>query len=194
MSEDEIGGEDGVLAATDIPVAIDVREIEDHRVPEGMSCLGTFVDGRLVARCAVPAGVGDLLMRSGAFDEPRQLVLLARTAQPGLKGDLYAVIPMPPDWTAGEEQQEPWAASVPSSGFDRDIATESDGERMAAVHLGHIVRFQRDRRHPDSLPLEAADLLGSIVSGKVSEVVDKLLEDLLGGARPGDDEDEDDAG
>lgn len=189
MNEDENGGEEGVLAATDIPVAFDVREIEDDRVPEGMSCLGTFVDGNLVARCAVPAGVGDLLMRSGAFDEPRQLVLLARIAQPGLKGDLYAVIPIPPGLNAGEEEQEPWAASVPSSGFDRDIAAEPDGERMAAIHLGHIVRFQRDRRHPDSLPLEAADLLGAIVSGKASEVVDRLLEDLLGGAGTVDDED-----
>ncbi len=181
MDDEEIGGEDGVLATTDIPIAIDVREIEDHRVPEGMSCMGTFVEGRLVARCAVPAGVGDMLRRSGAFDEPRQLVLVARTADPGLKGDLYAVVPMSPEWTMAEEDEEPWAASVPSSSYDRYRQAEPDGDRMAAIHLGHIVRFQRDRRHPDSLPLEAADLLGSIVSGKVSEVVDKLLEDLLGG-------------
>ena len=50
---------------------------------------------------------------------------------------------------------------------------------MAVIPLGQIVRFDRDRRHPDSLSLEAADVLGRIVEGKVVEVVDKVLEDLL---------------
>jgi hypothetical protein len=36
-----------------------------------------------------------------------------------------------------------------------------------------------DRRHPDSLSLEAADVLGRIVQGRVVEVVDKVLEDIL---------------
>jgi hypothetical protein len=46
--------------------------------------------------------------------------------------------------------------------------------------LGNIVRYQRDRVHPDSLPLETADVLKKIIEGDASEVVDKALADLLG--------------
>jgi hypothetical protein len=42
-----------------------------------------------------------------------------------------------------------------------------------------IVRFDRDRRYPQSLPDEAVDVLSAIVQGKLVEVVDKLLDDLL---------------
>jgi hypothetical protein len=48
------------------------------------------------------------------------------------------------------------------------------------VPLGNIVRFQRDRVHPDSLPLETADILKKIVEGEATEVVDRALADLLG--------------
>jgi hypothetical protein len=34
--------------------------------------------------------------------------------------------------------------------------------------------------HPESLPLEAVDLLRRVIDGKTSEVVDKALADLLG--------------
>jgi hypothetical protein len=57
---------------------------------------------------------------------------------------------------------------------------ESGGERQAAVFLGQIVRFDKDRRHPGDLALETMDILRTIVQGEVSEVVDKVLEDLLG--------------
>jgi len=56
----------------------------------------------------------------------------------------------------------------------------ADGRPMAAVLLGQIVRFQRDRKHPDSLPLETIDVLARIVSGRVGEVGDKVPEALPG--------------
>jgi len=34
--------------------------------------------------------------------------------------------------------------------------------------------------HPDSLPLETADILKKIVEGETAEVVDRALADLLG--------------
>lgn len=180
-----------VLAATEQPVPLELREVPDDRVPPGMTCLGTFLDGTLVARCVVPPGAVEFFAEQGLFDVPRQLVLAAREAEPGLRCELYALVPMPsrdhpaPD----EEPEEPWAASVPSfeaamaaaaTDDGEDELAEPDGRPMAAVLLGQIVRFQRDRRHPDSLPLETADLLARIVSGRVVEVVDKVLEDLLG--------------
>lgn len=175
-----------VLATTDQPVAIEVREIDDDRVPEGMRCLGTFLDGTLVARCAVPPGAAAYFDRHAVFGEPRQLVLAAREEDPGLRCELYAIVPMPaspPDMEGGETE-EPWAASVPGSGYEQAAAeAESEGEppTLAAVLLGQIIRFSKDRRHPESLPLETVDILARIVSGRVVEVVDRLLDDLLGG-------------
>jgi hypothetical protein len=43
------------------------------------------------------------------------------------------------------------------------------------------VRFEKDRKFKDSLSDEAVDVLRKLVSGDVSEVVDKVLGDLLGG-------------
>jgi hypothetical protein len=184
-----------VLATTDQPVPLDVHEIDDERVPEGMRCLGTFLDGTLVARCAVPPGAADFFSRHGVFAEPRQLVLAAREADPGLRCELYAIVPLPePDdeSTEPEDDAEPWSSSVPSSAYERAVSAaaepsfdpsddeEDDGPAMAAVLLGQIVRFQKDRKHPDSLPLETVDVLARIVSGRVVEVVDKVLGDLLG--------------
>lgn len=183
--EEETPRPAAVLAATGAPVPVMIEELDDDRVPEGMSCLGTFLDGKLVARCAVPPGTVEYFERYRVFGEPRQLVLAAREEEPGLRCELYAIVPMPPVPPESEEEdQEPWSTSVPSSSYEQAVAAlegEEVGERqMAAVLLGQIVRFQRDRKHPDSLPLETADVLAKIVSGRVVEVVDKVLEDLLG--------------
>jgi hypothetical protein len=174
-----------VLAATDRPVAIEVREIPDDRVPDGMSCLGTFLESKLVARCVVPPGAAAYFERHAVFGQPRQLVLAAREEEPGLQCELYAIVPLPPEpMTEDDTEPEPWAASVPSSRYEQVVAENEsapDGETpMAAVLLGSIVRFQRDRKHPESLPLETMDVLAKIVSGRVVEAVDKVLEDLLG--------------
>ena len=175
-----------VLAATDRPVPIEVREIADDRVPDGMGCLGTFLDAKLVARCVVPPGAAAYFAKHGVFAEPRRLVLAAREEDPGLQCELYAIVPLPPEPMRDDEdgEAEPWAASVPSSQYERVIAEDREtapGERpMAAVLLGSIIRFRKDRKYPESLPLETIDVLAKIVSGRVVEAVDKVLEDLLG--------------
>lgn len=178
----------GVLAATDDPVLIDVHQIDDDRVPEGMLCLGTFLDGQLVARCAVPPDALEFLTRHHMFSAPRQLVLTAREEEPGLRCELYALVPMPRETDfdgEGGDAEEPWVASVPSSQYEREVEGKGagafeDAAPVAAILLGQIVRFQKDRKHPESLPLETVDVLAKIVSGRVVEVVDKVLEDLLG--------------
>lgn len=188
LPEDDVPSERpaAVLAATDRPVPIEVREIADDRIPEGMGCLGTFLDSKLVARCVVPPGAVAYFAKHGVFAEPRQLVLAAREEDPGLQCELYAIVPLPPEPMHDEDDgdAEPWAASVPSSQYERVVAEEREAERgerpMAAVLLGSIVRFQKDRKHPESLPLETIDVLAKIVSGRVVEAVDKVLEDLLG--------------
>jgi hypothetical protein len=175
---------------TDRPLPIAVAAVEDERTPEGMACLATILNGRLVARCVVPAEALDFFEEYGLFRQPVALALAAHEEAPGIQGRLFALVDLPTGALEADQEDdaaEPWSASVPSSNFDRVVRSSPGEERQAAVLLGHIVRFDRDRKHLGNLPLEAADILASIVSGEVSEVVDKVLGDLLGGATPSED-------
>lgn len=172
------------LAATEEPVALTVGLLEDERVPQGMVCMGTYRNGRLVARCAMPPEAWHQLQDHGLFNTPVPVVLVAREAPPGLQCQLFAMVTLPPDFPIGEDEDpEPWAESVPSSSYEASIAEsdpDEDDPRVAPIPLGNIVRFAKDRVHPESLPLEAVDVLQRIIEGKTSEVIDKTLEDLLG--------------
>jgi hypothetical protein len=188
MTSDEgnVGEEDSApvpaaIAATAEPVQLTVRLVEDDRVPAEMVCMGTYRNGRLVARSVLSPEAWAQILEHRLFEEPLQVVLVARVAPPGLQCQLFAMVPLPQD--EPEEPQEPWAASVPSSSYEAtldDASTEDNDPRVAPVPLGNIVRYQRDRVHPESLPLETADILKKIVEGEASEVVDRALADLLG--------------
>jgi hypothetical protein len=183
---DEAGEEDSApapaaIAATAEPVQLTVRLVEDDRVPAEMVCMGTYRNGRLVARSVLSPEAWAQILEHRLFEEPLQVVLVARVAPPGLQCQLFAMVPLPQD--EPDDPQEPWAASVPSSAYEAsldDASTEDNDPRVAPVPLGNIVRYQRDRVHPESLPLETADILKKIVEGEASEVVDKALADLLG--------------
>lgn len=170
---------EAAFVLTEQTIRLEVAEVADDRTPEGMVCLGTRIRGRLVARCVVPPEAAEFVHRQGLFADPVPLALAAEEGDPGLQCRLFAVVVLPPE--ALEESDdaapEPWAESVPAW-EPADPATEGE-PRRAAVLLGHVVRFTRDRKHPDSVALEAADILATIVQGRVTEVVDKVLEDLL---------------
>lgn len=169
------------IAATAEPVQLKVDLIEDERVPPEMVCMGTFRNGRLVARSVMSPEAWAQIQEHGFFDEPLQVVLVARVAPPGLQCQLFAMVPLPDE--DPDEPDEPWAASVPSSSYEASLGNESTEEedpRVAPVPLGNIVRYQRDRVHPESLPLETADVLKKIIEGDAAEVVDRALSDLLG--------------
>lgn len=188
------------LAATDRPLPLRLESIEDERAPDGMSCIGSFLGPKLVARCVMPPDAAAFLLERGLFKQPVRLALAAREEPPGLQCQLFALVELPPDFFEGAEEGEdssPWADSVPGAAYDREIsgaparpesapepAEASEDEQQAAVFLGQIIRFDKDRRHPGDLALETMDVLRTIVQGDVSEVVDKVLEDLLGGAGP----------
>ena len=185
------------LAGTETPIVIRVTPIADERAPAGTVCLGTFIDERLVARCVVPPELHETLERHHVFGVPVRLVLSAREGPPGLQCQLFALAPLPPEAVRDTESQaepepeEPWADSLPGARYEAATQATEGGEvrsdePIAVIPLGQIVRFASDRRHPDSLSLEAADVLGRIVQGRVVEVVDKVLEDIL----RSDDEDE----
>jgi hypothetical protein len=171
------------IAATEDPVQLTVALVQDERVPEGMVCMGSYRNGRLVARSVMPPEAWEQIDEYGIFDEPVQVVLVARAGPPGVQCQLYAMVPLPDE--EDDEPDEPWAASVPGSSYeasieDSDEDEDEDEPRVAPIPLGHIVRYERDRVHPESLPLEAVDLLRRVIDGKTSEVVDKALADLLG--------------
>jgi hypothetical protein len=172
------------IAATEEPVQLEVALVEDERVPEGMVCMGTFRNGRMVARAVLTPEAWAQIEEHGFFDEPLQVVLVARLAPPGLQCQLFAMVPLTGDGL--EEAEEPWATSVPSSAYESALESDSDDDededdpQVAPIPLGNIVRFERDRVHPESLPLETADVLKKIIEGGTSEVVDRALSDLLG--------------
>ena len=189
------------LAGTETPIVIRVAPIQDERAPAGTVCLGTFIDQRLVARCVVPPELHETLERHHVFGVPVRLVLSAREGPPGLQCQLFALAPLPPEAVRDaeaegeDEPDEPWADSLPGARYEAATRTGEGGEGrgeepIAVIPLGQIVRFAQDRLHPDSLSLEAADVLGRIVQGKVVEVVDKVLEDIL----RSDDEEEGETG
>jgi hypothetical protein len=188
MTTDESGsGENeaapipAAIAATAEPVQLEVGLIEDDRVPAEMVCMGTYRNGRLVARSVMSPEAWDQIQAHGFFNEPLQVVLVARLAPPGLQCQLFAMVPLPEEM--GDEPEEPWSASVPSSSYEASVAEEpdqSEDPEVAPVPLGNIVRYQRDRVHPESLPLETADILKKIIEGETAEVVDRALADLLG--------------
>src|ERR687889_197883 len=168
------------IAATAEPVQLEVSLIEDERVPAEMVCVGTYRNGRLVARSVMSPEAWEQIQAHGFFDEPLQVVLVARVAPPGLQCQLFAMVPLPEE---AEEPDEPWAASVPSSSYEASVSAdtqEQEDPEVAPVPLGNIVRYQRDRVPPESLPLETADILKKIIEGEAAEVVDRALADLLG--------------
>jgi hypothetical protein len=178
-SEDDAAPVPAAIAATDEPIQLTVGLVEDERVPPDMVCMGTYRNQRLVARSVITPEAWEQIVRHRFFDEPLQVVLVARVAPPGLQCQLFAMVPLPEQET--EEPDEPWAASVPSSSYEASIAAEEETEpQVAPVPLGNIVRYQRDRVHPESLPLETADVLRKIVEGNATEVVDRALAELLG--------------
>jgi hypothetical protein len=178
-SEDDAAPVPAAIAATDEPIQLTVGLVEDERVPPDMVCMGTYRNQRLVARSVITPEAWEQIVRHRFFDEPLQVVLVARVAPPGLQCQLFAMVPLPEQET--EEPDEPWAASVPSSSYEASIAAEEETEpQVAPVPLGNIVRYERDRVHPESLPLETADVLRKIVEGNATEVVDRALAELLG--------------
>jgi hypothetical protein len=169
------------IAATEEPIRLDVALIEDERVPAGLVCMGTYRDGHLVARSVMTPEAWAQIEEQRFFEEPVQIVLVARVAPPGIHCQLFAMVPLPTP--ESEDSAEPWAASLPGASYEATVHHEDDARedpQAEPVPLGTIVRYDRDRVHPESLPLETADVLKKIVQGHASEVLDRALADLLG--------------
>lgn len=182
------------LVSTRDPVPLRLQQITDERTPDTMICIGTFFGDRLIARRVVPPEVLQEIDARRVFAQPVRVALAAAERPPGLQCQLFALIPAEALEEEPEEPQEPWAASVPRYedviGADDAEVEESEEEEdmLMAVPLGQIVRFDANRKHPDDLSREAADVLETVLdySQPLTEVVDKVLEDLLGEVRDSD--------
>lgn len=173
---------DGVLVRTASKVSIELREIRHDLTPEDCVCLGSFLHGNLIARCVVEKDTAGQFLDMDLLEEPVHLALLAQEEEPGLQAKLLALTPVSDDARRGMggESDEPWKESVPGSGYEEAVAGHEPGEdgQVAAIFLGQIIRFEEDRKHPENLAMEAADVLRNVVKGSVSDMVDRLLEDV----------------
>lgn len=180
-----------VFVTTTTAIPITVQRMEDERAPEGV-CLGAFIGERLVARCAMPSEAIEHLLRLDLFAEPVPLGLFAYEEEPGLQCRLFALVPHEKLKDA-DSADEPWKESVPSYEQSRstddsesgaalfgDSDEDGERERRETVLLGHIVRFESDRKHNNDLAAEAVDILQKIiVGGPLNEADTKAIDDLL---------------
>lgn len=173
---------DYVLVGTSAPVQIEVRTVEHHLTPDKTVCIGTFHEGRTIGRCAIPDDSVQEFLDMSLFDKPVSLALNARLGGPGVEGSLLALVPMGRAEVGFGEEDEPWRESVPDISLDVQEPTASNtgpDSQLVGVFLGEIVRFDQDRRTPDSLLREAADMLAGVIRGEVvSSVVDRVIEEL----------------
>ncbi len=173
------------FVSTQQSIKLKVDEVEDDRTPEGMISMGTYHRQRLIARSIIAREALEELEHHHVFEVPVRLGLAAVEQDPGLQCRLYALLPSS-KLSEEEEPEEPWAASVPKFEDISYAAETSSGddemgeEDIVPILLGHIVRFTRDRRHPDDLAAEAADVLRAVLSEDrpLTNVIDKILEDL----------------
>ena len=173
------------------PIALTVTQVDDPRAPDS-SALAAYIDGRLVARSAMPPEAIARLVGLKLFEEPVALGLFAYEEAPGLQCRLFALVPRAA-LEADAHASEPWKASVPSYEAMRDVDHDDDGDDEGdedgdrespyeTILLGHIVRFAKDRKHPDNLAEEAVDILQRIIHGAESleDADQKAIDDLLG--------------
>lgn len=178
------------FVSTQQTVDLHVDEIDDDRTPDDMVCMGVFFQDRLIARSIVPPEALQQLEAQDVFSDPVRLGLAAVEEDPGLQCRLFALLPAERFQEPAQESEpeEPWAASVPrfedvmqQSSADYDAADDDmDDEAIVPLLLGHVVRFGRDRKHPESLAEEAADVLRAILSEDrpLTNIVDKIIEEL----------------
>jgi hypothetical protein len=181
-SGDDDDSRPAVFVTTREPIKLVVSHLEDPRAPES-SALAAYIDGRLVARCAMPAEAIDRLIALRLFEAPLPVGLFAYEEAPGLQCRLFALVPREQLEEAAHEH-EPWKASVPSYEASASTSTDDDGSETPpyeTILLGHIVRFAQDRKHPHDLAAEAVDILQKILtSGDPLHDADKrAIDDLL---------------
>ncbi len=175
-----------VFVTTREPVPVLVVQLDDPRAPDS-SALAAYIDGRLIARSAMPAEAIQRLLDLHLFEGPIPLGLFAYEEAPGLQCRLFALIPKSA-MEANAHASEPWKKSVPSYEAALEAADDDDDDDgpevvpFETILLGHIVRFAKDRKHPGDLAAEAVDILQRVIHGAepLQDADRKAIDDLLG--------------
>lgn len=173
---------EGVLVGTASPVRLRTERIRHHLTPDGTACVATYLGQRLIGRCAVPEETAEEFLDMELFAKPVSLALSVRPGGPVLEGNLLALVQLtdvssdrPDDGAEGEA----WRRSVPGAGYDSAaLASDGDEQPLAGVFLGQVVRLEEDRKHPDNLLREAADMLSDVVRGRIGNIVDRLISEV----------------
>ncbi len=173
---------EGVLVGTASPVRLRIEKVQHHLTPGGTVCVATYLGKRLIGRCAVPEETAEEFLQMELFNRPVSLALSVRPGGPGVEGNLLALVPLsdassdgPPDGSGPEA----WRRSVPGAGYDAAaLANEGTEQPLAGVFLGQVVRLEEDRKHPENLLREAADMLSGVVRGRIGNIVDRLISDV----------------
>lgn len=149
-----------IMLSLDADFQLERRRLPDdpELAPEA-AIVGTYINDRLVARCAGPEDWSpesdmDLL------DVPRRVLYSGAEAEDGsIRAELSALIP------AADMPREPWEA-------------EPDEETPPLLFpLGVVVRIAADRTEED-LVTECAKHLLAVLTGDSEPVVDRILKRL----------------
>ena len=189
-----------IRVVTPGPVPLRLEMVERDEVGNEESAFATFIDAegapeRPIAVNSLPRELVESLVASQLFTEPRHLMAAVHEEAGGLRGLLSALVPaeLVERWAREHEQDdddghEPWKASVPEtpsfdvpSTFEDDAADAEHAQAMIPIPLGIILRFAENRRHPDDVVKEAADLVASVLGGFGVDAKQKRIDDLLGG-------------
>jgi hypothetical protein len=201
--EDHEGAEGSIeiRVVTPGPVPLRLEMVERDEVAEEEGAFATFIDAegapeRPIAVNSLPRELVESLVASKLFTEPRHLMASVHEEQGGLRGLLSALVPaeLVERWAREHEHDhdegnEPWKASVPEtpsfevpSSYEGEAAGDDEhAQAMIPIPLGIILRFAENRRHPDDVVKEAADLVASVLGGFGVDAKQKRIDDLLGG-------------
>ncbi|MEO8334970.1 MAG: hypothetical protein ABI664_08360 [bacterium] len=158
----------------------------------------------LLAVNAYPKQLVDAFLASDAFGEPVIVVGAAWEEEGGVRGELSALLPeramqaiqdsVSPEDEEGDDEREPWAASVSPTGRsfedviedgeddeDDEAELDEDAEPHFPLVIGAVIRFPENRKFPNDFELEVDDLMRSILEGQAMDAAEKRIDNLLGG-------------
>ena len=170
--------------------------LEHDRAKPGEQAFATYLanddpETRPIAVGMLRSETVAALVASDLFVEPTPLMLRATEAENGqLHGVVSALLPQEALERFARQlatEAEPWAASVPAAPDlipgvdDAEGGDGEEGETRAPFALGALFRFAENRKHPDDLAAEAADLFMTVLSGGAVDADQKKIDNLISG-------------
>lgn len=154
------------LLTLETPREVIAKRIEYDPLPENHACVATYIGERMIARAAIPEDLVEDFCET--VSGPVYLALITFEAEPGIQGRFIAFVPMERIHKI-RLKKEPWLASLPEY---------EEAKGFGLVEIGHVVRFEKDRKHPNDLEAETRDLFTQVLLGRSVSVIDKIIENL----------------